>query len=109
MAAARAHFRQRHRRARAPLQPRSRNLHPKPAVKPAVRPALKPSHNPPGTPVALLGYQVSVEGRRPSFPGTTPAAYSSLAKACWAANPQDRCGPAGARQRERFARAGRPF
>ena len=37
-----------------------------------------------GTPPALLGHKVSIEGLRPAFPATVPAAYQELAAACWA-------------------------
>ena len=36
------------------------------------------------TPLALLGHKVSLEGLRPAFPPTAPAAYKELAAACWA-------------------------
>ncbi|GIL91517.1 hypothetical protein Vretimale_18402 [Volvox reticuliferus] len=39
-----------------------------------------------GTPGALLGHQTSKEGRRPTFPMGTPAAFKELAERCWHAD-----------------------
>ncbi|GLI63679.1 hypothetical protein VaNZ11_006717 [Volvox africanus] len=39
-----------------------------------------------GTPGALLGHQTSKEGRRPTFPLGTPAAFKELAERCWHAD-----------------------
>ena len=49
-----------------------------------------------GVPRALLGHRVAVQGLRPVFPPFCPAEYRALAEACWAADPDARCGGLGA-------------
>jgi len=40
--------------------------------------------------MALLGHKVSVEGLRPTFPRSAPAAFKDLTCACWAGSPDER-------------------
>jgi serine/threonine protein kinase len=48
-----------------------------------------------GVPIPLLPHEVAVKGLRPKWPAALPEEYrdlQSLAEACWAQQPQDRCG-----------------
>jgi serine/threonine protein kinase len=43
-----------------------------------------------GVPGALLGHQVSVEGKRPIFPEDAPQGFKKLAEWCWSPDPSNR-------------------